>query len=294
MIPEPTWETVGRVAPEDVGAAGRQVQRAARWLAIAARHTIPPQPGDGHTALRWAPMLAGLATGGIEPDPGPMPGHPFRFALRPAGLSLLEVDEMGRVMQEVGLDGYSDDDVGLWVADRLAARGLPRVHEDGGGRAKVAAPPAEERDPTLLCLGDGTAFAELSRWFANAELVLGGLAASYARATPPRCWTERFELAVDVPLDGGSALGSDGPRVRAGLWASDNGAMAEPCFYVAPRPAPALDDLPEPPAGAAWHTDGVVAAVLPLSRVVAQHDRKAQQETVAGMLHDGIVRLAGG
>lgn len=294
MIPEPTWETVGRVPPEDVGAAGRQLQRVARWLAIAARHAIRPQPDNGHTALRWAPVLGGLATGGIEPDPGPMPGHPFRFALRPAGFSLLEVDEMGKVMQEVSLDGCSDDDVGLWVADRLAARGLPSVHEDGGGRAKVASPPAEERDPTLLCLGDGTAFAELSRWFANAELVLGGLAASYAGATPPRCWTDRFGLSVDVPLDGGSALGGDGPRLRAGLWASDDGAMPEPCFYVAPRPAPAPDDLPEPPAGAEWRTDGAVAAVLPLSRVVEYRDGKAQQDAVASMLHDGIVRLAGG
>lgn len=294
MIPEPSWETVGRVPSEDVGAAGRQMQRAARWLAIAARHTIPPQPDDGHTTLRWAPVLGGLATGGIEPDPGPMPGHPFRLALRPAGFSLLEVDEMGRVMQEVGLDGCSDDDVGLWVADRLAARGLPSIHEDGGGRAKVASPPAEERDPTLLCLGDGIAFAELSRWFANADLVLSGLAASYPGATPPRCWTEHFEFAVDVPLDGGGALDGNGPLLRAGLWASDNGVMPEPCFYIAPRPAPAPDDLPEPPDGTAWHTEGTVAAVLPLSRVAASDDRDAQREAVTGMLYGGVARLAGG
>ena len=110
-------------------------------------------------------------------------------------------------------------------------------------------------------LSDG--LADLSTWFANADLLLSNLQRQMCErsfaASPVRCWPHHFDIATltTLPARKNGTVG----YVNTGLSPGDE-YYAGPYFYVSifPEPDPAL--LPRLIELANWHTRDFTAAVL--------------------------------
>src|SRR5687767_15146450 len=115
--------------------------------------------------------------------------------------------------------------------------------------------------------GDGAAFAELARWYANADLLLRALAAAHPAAGPVACWPHHFDIATLMSFGGGREVG-------VGLSPGDH-YYAQPYFYVNGHPVPDRSELPQLPAGRMWHRRDWTGAVLTGDALVAAGDQDA-------------------
>ena len=248
MVANPTaFEPLGLPAPAALTDARVELHWAAQIVAAVARAVIPAVPDDSHTSLEW--WTAGsLLVGGLTP-------RQRRLGLRPVDLTLVVVDSTGGPQRELPLAGRTLDEALAWAAQALggAAPGMPPYqmpdHVVGRGGAFGG------REPSAL--------AELARWYASAHALLSDFVSSqpYAKehASPVRCWPHHFDIATLVSVPGGAP--ADARTIGVGLSPGDS-SYAEPYFYVTPWPYPDSPQLPELPAGAAWHQTGWFGAVL--------------------------------
>lgn len=262
------WQHLGSVPPTQLVDARLQLHHALQIIVSAPISFLEKRADDSHTNLEWLPGLAALGTNWLERT-----GR-VRFALKPASLSLLAIDERGDVISELPLDGKTVDDGVAWLRKSLSASGY-----DG---AALTTNKHYEIPPHVVALskpfarGSGEAFEELGRYYADAHALASYAAASRAGAPPPRCWPHHFDLATLITLP---ELTNRGTRtVGVGLSPGD-GSYAEPYFYVGPYPHPARDRLRPLGSLGAWHTDGWVGAVLRASDI-ASFDIRRQAQAV--------------
>ena len=111
--------------------------------------------------------------------------------------------------------------------------------------------------------------AELDRYFAGANAILGTIAAREKGAGPVRCWPHHFDIASLIAL-GGS--GGDARTIGFGMTPGDE-SYPEPYYYVTPWPYPPAGSLP-PLAAGMWNTEGWTGAVLRASDFAAAHDQQ--------------------
>ncbi|HYX23808.1 MAG TPA: hypothetical protein VFC23_06615, partial [Thermoanaerobaculia bacterium] len=166
---------------------------------------------------------------------------------------------------ELPLEGHTLDAAYEWLrveVERLLGRPLEKPLERPG--EDFPAHPVGSGTPFSTA---GPAFAEVGRYFADADRVLRALADRNRGASPVRCWPHHFDVATLILLDSQVNAGSDPEKARSigvGLSPGD-GAIAEPYFYVLPWPAPPTDALPRLAGGGRWQTAGWVGAVLEAS-----------------------------
>jgi hypothetical protein len=169
----------------------------------------------------------------------------------------------------LSLEGHSDLEIREWLNTALSARGFD---------ANALGSPSPYELPThpiamgakynaSCLLPDG--LADLSAWFANADLLLSNLQRQMCErsfaASPVRCWPHHFDIATltTLPARMNGTLGS----VNAGLSPGDE-YYEGPYFYVSifPEPDPAL--LPRLFDLANWHTRDFTAAVLTWDKIL--------------------------
>jgi len=110
------WEQLERVPPGSLVQARETLHWAAQIPGAAGHSLVPPEPGDGHTALRWDDALRGLAT-----DPGPG----FRVALLPEPMALLLLLDEGGPVSRLELDGRTLEDALAWLERAIAELPAP-------------------------------------------------------------------------------------------------------------------------------------------------------------------------
>jgi len=253
-----------------LSAARLQAHFAAQWLARAARANIEPREDDSHANFGWDATFEGFATHPLGGD--------VRLALRIRDLTFSLIDAASNPLATQPLDGLADPQTGERLASLLARFNLELdPHTTPLPYAMPASPLASG---AAYRPGDHAAeLAELSAWFANANLSLEGvlpLATSRGFApAPPRCWPHHFDLATltafPVRRDGSVAY------VGAGLSPGD-GYYDEPYFYVSIYPRPTADVLPALPAGAHWREQDFFAAVAGAHEILGRERPQAETE----------------
>jgi hypothetical protein len=250
------FEPRGVPAPPALADARVELHWAAQIPAAVARAEIPPLLDDSHTSLAW---IAGdaLLAGGLTP-------RGLRLGLRVSELTLVVLDAAGRHGDELSLRGLAYDEALAWAAQRL------------GGAAGGAPPyemPAHAVARGAPFRGDEAALAELARWFASADRLLGAFAATVplpgGHDLPVRCWPHHFDIATLIELPRRTPM--DVRTIGLGLSPGDD-ARREPYFYVTPWPYPQDPALPDLPPGAAWQREGWFGAVLTSSAIFTGRD----------------------
>ncbi len=268
---ERTWQTLGEVAPEGLVDARLQLHHAAQIVAALGTSLLPPMADYSHTSLEWLAGPGVLASGLAAGE------HPLRAALRLSDLTLLLLDGDERIIADFMLNGHTLTSGLDWLRQQVSAFGL-----DG---ARVAPPTYQPGEFPDHAVGEGkpfvldpSSFAELSRYYADADMLLRELQVGDPRASTVRVWPHHFDIATLINLDAGG--GEEARSVGAGLSPGDGG-YPQPYFYVTPWPYPATDKLPALPSGGTWHTEGWVGGVLTAAALiggdVAGQMQRAQQ-----------------
>jgi hypothetical protein len=230
-----------------------QIHYAAQPIAAVAMTFSKPLPDDSHRNMEWLPDLESIA-GHRLPSLGGV-----RIALRPSDLTLQLLGPSGELLGSEPLAGKTLHQAYCAAGELATSHNevtytpllkpeyeLP-VHSVGSGQ------PLRIKSPEP--------FEEVSRWFADAALLLSEFSTATPGASSVRLWPHHFDIATLVTLDGERSVG-------VGLSPGD-ASYREPYWYVSPHPRPEAPAPPELSGGGAWHSEGWFGAVLTGSAVVS-------------------------
>ncbi len=271
-----SWRRIGRVNPSALVDPRLQLHHAAQIIVSVGISYLEKRPDDSHTNLEWLPDLGALGTNWLDKR------ERIRFAVRPADLSLLALDSGGRVTSDFALDGRTVADGVAWLRDVLSKAGYDAATLTTKKHYEI--PPHPVASGATFSLGGGETFAELERYYANAQEVTSHVAGTRAGASAPRCWPHHFDLATLITLPDIPGRGSR--TVGVGLSPGD-GSYAEPYFYVGPYPHPSVDRLRSLGSLGAWHTQEWVGAVLRAGDIAGLEERR-QGEAVHAFVDAAI------
>jgi hypothetical protein len=273
------WEPLGGHGATDLVAAREELHCAAQVAASVPRVLAEPQPDWSHSALQWDDAHRAMLSNAI---PG---ATPFRVALRPADLHVLLLPSAsGDAIAEVAVGGLTVEDLFTWLTERsmeLTGQALPKPLEE-----------AEEGLPEPCTAGhrfnadDGSALAELDRYYGDAAGALSAVVGARAGAAPLRIWPHHLDIATLITLDPGKDA-EEARSVGVGMQPGDGG-YAEPYFYVTPWPYPPAEGLPELAGGGRWHTEGWMGALLLGSDLVAADGAPAQAVQLDAFLNSAV------
>lgn len=272
-----TWIPIGAVPPTALVNARLELHWAAQPVSAAAFNHLEPKDDDSHTNLGWSPSLGGLVG-------RPVTSRGRTAALRFADLTLLVLGHDGKALEVFPLRGETLDAAFDWLAGTLDR--LSGGEASGPLRRRDYEMPehAVQQGATFGGTSDD-AYAEVSRWFANAHEALRVVESAETHASPVRCWPHHFDIATLITLDPGIS-GEAARSVGVGFSPGDGG-YAEPYFYVTPWPYPENPTLPALPHGH-WHTEGWTGAVLTGTDITAAGEPDEQFGTVAGFLRAAV------
>jgi hypothetical protein len=275
---EEGWQALGSIAPRDLVAARLELHHAAQLATAPAVTWLRAAPDDSHPNLGWNDALGELV-GRLAPTPVP---RAVALTLAPPRLRILAA--RGEGVAELRLAGTTRDEAWRWLESTL--RELGSVPPPAGlRRADYDLPAHPVAAGAPFGAADANAYAELARWFGNANALLREVAGRHATASAPRCWPHHFDLAtrIDVERD---ASGAASRSIGVGLSPGDE-SYPEPYWYVGPWPAPPASQLPRLASGH-WHSEGFVAAVLPGSAIVAAGGAAGQAALVRRFVDEAV------
>ncbi|HKG96144.1 MAG TPA: hypothetical protein VKA84_29795 [Gemmatimonadaceae bacterium] len=260
------WQPISPARARALTDARLQLHHAAQLATAAGISFLPPRPDDSHTNLEWLAASSALASRAV-PAGG---GTAFRVAVRVPDLTLLLLPAApdGRELESYALHGRTLRDAGAWLAAAAGELGADARRFTLARHYEIPAHAVARGAP--FDAGAADDFAELARWFGNADGMLRALAAATAGASEVRCWPHHFDIATLIDAGAGRSVG-------AGLEPGDE-SYAEPYWYVSPHPSPAAGAaLPTLAGGGFWHTAGWTGAVLRGSGLTPDASRQREQ-----------------
>lgn len=273
------WKRLGDCPPTALEDARLQLHWAAQLVSAVGTTLLPAASDDSHTNLEWL-AEPGLLAGRLTPA-----APRCRAALRPSDLSLYVLDDHGTGVVERSLDGLTFSQGMVWLEQEIAAfaeRPLPQPLR----RRELDLPDHPVAHGAAFSTHDAGGFAELGRWYANADAVLRAVAASTRDASEVRCWPHHFDIATLVTV----APGGDQEQTRTiGIGLSPGDASyAQPYWYVTPWPYPENPQLPTLDGGGEWHRTGWFGAVLTGTTLVAAGSTAAQARRANAFVRSAI------
>ncbi|HEV8578086.1 MAG TPA: hypothetical protein VGX68_03305 [Thermoanaerobaculia bacterium] len=271
------WESLGGVDPRRLTEVRLQLHWMAQAAAAVGKQLIPHRPDYSEQSFQWSEGLRALLQ---EPVNGE---RPFRAGLRPSPPALLMASGSDEILRELPLDGRTLDEAYAWMSVQVAellGRPLQQPLERPG---ELPAHPVGAGAPfSFPC---ANAFAEIGRYYADADRLLRQVRERNPGASAVRCWPHHFDIATLITLDP-AADAERAPSIGAGFSPGD-GSYDEPYFYVLPWPAP-QGRLPELAGGGRWHTEGWTGAVLEASRFTGAGSNGAQAQRVEDFLSSAV------
>ena len=263
------WRPIRTFDRTRFAAARLQAHHATQWLARMARAYVPARSDDGHTSLGWDAAFGGLTS-------LPLPDG-AQLGLRLVDLTLaLFTSDASAPHDTFPLAGRCDPDACAWLMGHAGMRNLDPAALD----APLPYMLAEKPDGDAYAM-DAEALGELTRWFSNANAILGmareQVVARGLAAPPVRCWPHHFDLDTLVTVALGRTTG-------IGFEPGDD-YYDEPYFYVSVYPAPEAASLPTLPTVGHWHTAHFIAAVATATQICAAKD---QGGAVEGFLRAAV------
>lgn len=273
------WLTLGQPPPAALTDARNQLHWAVQVVASVGYTFAEPVPDFSHTSLVWLDDQGAFASQWV-------PGRVrFRAALRLADLTLMLLDEEGGLHSECSLTGRTLEDGYAWLASAIAT--LTRHAEPPSlVRPDLELPAHPTGNGAAFSLDPPEAFAEVARWYANANPVLQALSALSTHASPVQCWPHHFDTAVLFSFDPDKDA-EEGRSIGVGLAPGDS-SYAEPYWYITHWPHADDPALPLLDGEGTWHTEGWLGAVLTATKIVGAGDARAQAERVMAFLRSGL------
>jgi hypothetical protein len=267
------WETL-ELEPHTLADARLQLHWAAQVAAAVGKQLLPSQPDFSEQSLEWRDGPRVLAQ---EMVAGP---RPFRSAIRPSPPALQLLGPADETLRELPLAGRTLEEAYDWMrreVEALLGRPLaaPLARSEGLPSHPVAG-------GAPFAFPDADAPAELTRYFADAYLLLRDLMAREAGASHVRCWPHHFDIAILIELDADASLPTRDPEharsIGVGLSPGDD-AIPRPYFYLLPWPRPARSSAELPALdGGGWHTEGWLGAVLDSTEFAGTGDQRERCE----------------
>ena len=261
------WKSLGSVDSRHLVNARLQLHWAAQAAAAVGKQLLPAQPDFSQQSFEWSERTGALVQGSVEA------ARPFRSGLKLAELSLSLLDRLGSPIAELPLSGRTLDDAYTWLqaeVERLLGRKLAEPLERPGSEMPAHPVGTGRR----FALADSGPFAELARWFADADRLLREVQRMTPGASPVRCWPHHFDLATLLTVAAGETPES-AKTVGVGLSPGDAGRPA-PYFYVTPWPYRESPSLPPLAGGGTWNTEGWLGAVLEAQALLGAKDQEGQ------------------
>jgi hypothetical protein len=261
------WEEVGGVASGELIEARLTLHWAAQVACAPGKQLLPPQPDFRQQSFTWDPAAGALVQGVVAAP------RPFRSALQIARLALALLDDRGGTLAELALAGRTLDEAYTWLQGEIEpllgrplAQPLERPGEGLPAHPVGAGARFERREPA--------GFAEVARWFGNADRLLAEVRKENPDASPVRCWPHHFDLATLITLDAGADPES-ARSIGVGLSPGDAG-RPEPYFYITPWPYPKDPALPALEGSGSWNTEGWLGAVLEARAIAGARDQEGE------------------
>ncbi len=261
-----SWTWLGSCDPELLSGARQASHHALQLLTHAARAYVPEQPDDSHTSLAWNSQWSAWEGTAIRAGE-----RSFSLALRAQDLTLLFLNAAGELEAHLPLHGLTLAQARAWLEERFAGRGLDVAAYRRPLHFEIPAHAVSRG--AAFDLAQPLPYAELSRYYANAALVLQAMVSREDGATPVRCWPHHFDIATLLPVPDSQAT------IGFGLSPGD-ASYDQPYFYISPWPYPDPAKLPALPPPACWHTTGWTGMVLHGAAITALSSADAQQRLV--------------
>ncbi|WP_404788117.1 hypothetical protein [Altericista sp. CCNU0014] len=273
-----TWQILDTINTKDFTEARLQLHYGIQFIAATGSALAEPLPDFSHTSLHWnsdlnvfigAPMVT---------------ARPFRVALDPISLTSILLDKHGETISVFPLHQKTLAEGIAWLKGE--------VSQLGGDASKIELLSYPEDFPDHA-IAHGTPFnvgkaeaerQELSRYYANTQLVLQKIVADIEDVSPIHIWPHHFDMAtlIFMPIQ----KKGEPSTIGVGLSPGDTN-YAEPYWYVSPYPYPAPENLPLLDGDGFWHTQGWLGGVLPASRLT-QDSGEAQVKQVKSFLQSAI------
>jgi hypothetical protein len=270
------WQRVGSVAPSQLGDARETLHHAAQLLALVGASYFPARADDSHTSMRWLADDQAFATEIVEA------ARPFRVGLRANDLTLLFLEASGREAGVFPLSERTRDEAIAWLRARIGDAGRDAASLRTSLHFSIAHGATDEGAPFVRQSG---ALEELSRWYANATIVLEAQRAQRTGAGDVRCWPHHFDIATLVTL-AGSAFQTIGVGMSPG-----DASTEESYFYVSPYPRPTGSVAPLEIGR--WHTTDWWGALLMATEIVAATSPTEQLALVTRFVDEAFSALVG-
>lgn len=213
------WHPADEGNPEKRADARHQLHSVLQWMARLANSYLEAEPSGRHLELTWDPARHAFLTRRFNGD--------LAVELRLPKLEMQFLED-GRLSPHVlNIEGRSPAEIEAWILVELLHRGIDRSRFTK--RLPYAAQTLMSGDARQFSPEDFEAELDgLAVWLDNATTVLTRLAAKLPSASHGiRCWPEQLHLAIEIPLEPGSAS----EALRAGLSLGDE-KYAEPHFFV--------------------------------------------------------------
>ena len=263
------WRRVGAVTSTALVEARETLHHAAQLLALVGASYVPARADDSHTSTVWQEGNAALV-GEVVDAP-----RPFRVGVEVGTLTLLFLDLASNDRAVFPLAGRTRDEALAWLRARIGDAGRDPTVLRTQLHFSISPHPT---DSGVAFVRQGDELAELERWYADANALLGARRSQLSAAGEVRCWPHHFDIATLVTL-------REGPFDSIGIGMSPGDASyPEPYFYVGPSPRPSRA-LPEIDVGH-WHATDWFGAVLEGS-AIAREDGAVQQVALVWRFIDG-------
>ena len=237
-----------------------QLHHAAQVANAPAMSYLPPAPDDSHTNFGWSADLRAFVSQRVT-----LP-EPRRFAVRPADLTLLALDDAGRTASTFPLAGATLAHAHAWARQECAAaHGDPARYTD----RKHYEIPGHAVSTGAAFGADADALSGLARLWGNVVPLLDAVAESQLGSSSVRLWPHHFDVGLILTLDTRRSIG-------VGFTPGDH-YYDEPYWYVSPYPTPVTSARPTLSGGGHWHDHEFFSAVLPWSAYAEPEDLQGGQ-----------------
>ena len=262
-----TGISVGSVPPSQLEEARLNAHHAVQWLAKITRSFLPPHKDDSHTSLSWLSEDKSLVTQYLT-------GNAI-FGLVIPDLTLFCGTDK-ELIDELNLDGITNEDAQDWVYSCLKELGLPE--EELILSLPYSIPNhSVDRHGTYDKIDTALPLQELSLWYDDSYKVLSYIKSLYAKqsyqVSEIKCWPHHFDIAMQIQLP--SSDPEISPIIGIGMSPGDE-YYNEPYFYVSPWPYLKPAQLSDLPFIGHWHVQGFVGAVAPGSKIIDMENKEDQ------------------
>lgn len=271
------WQRVGAFPAIALERARRQEHAALQPLVQVTRGYVTARADDSNNSFSWSSRLNALLTGEITAGT-----LPFRLGLRLSTLTILAVGRDSIELGSAALHGKSIAQERTWLGFRLAEAGIDWAVLEKPLHYQIAASEFLEGSPFEAA----DELSEFARYYANAALVLNGVAEALPGASPVRCWPQHFDMAILQPFENGQR------SLRVGLSPGD-ASYGQPYFFVKPSVAAPAAKLPTLRCGGEWHHGDWTGAVLISEEVCRQESGDDQAAFVTDWLNEAIEAARG-